>query len=423
VLPEGRSEAESVTSVDQGRACRVCGERDLWQFLDLGAMPPANALLKKDELSLVETRYPLALSHCPSCELIQLTHVVAPEALFQHYVYFSSVSTGMAQHFAALAREVAERFVPPNGLVVEMGSNDGILLHSLIGRPVRIQGVDPARNVAEAARARGVPTIADFFSVPVAGQILREQGKASAILGNNVFAHIDDLDEVMRAMQLLLADNGVVVLEFPYVVDFLQNLEFDTVYLEHLSYFGVRPLARLFRRFDFEIFDVRKQAVHGGTIRVYGRRRSSSKPLNSSVAKQEALELEEKTADRERLTRFARDVAGLRTSLCDLVRKLRADNKRVVGYTAPAKGNVLLNYCGFGPDQIDYLADATPAKQGLYSPGVKIPIRSPQHFRADRPDYALLLAWNHRDEILNAENAYRAAGGKFIIPVPQVQVI
>jgi SAM-dependent methyltransferase len=412
-----------MASANHGRACRVCGSRDLWQFLDLGSMPPANALLRTDELSHVEMRYPLAVSHCPSCELVQLTHVVAPEALFQHYVYFSSISAAMAQHFAALANEVAERFVPPNGLVVEIGSNDGILLRSLIDRPIRIQGVDPARNVAETARARGVPTIAEFFSVPVAEEILREQGKAAAILGNNVFAHIDDLDEVMRGMQLLLADDGVVVLEFPYVVDFLHNLEFDTVYHEHLSYFGVRPLKWLFRRFDFEIFDVRKQAVHGGTIRVYGRRRSSSKPVSPSVAKHDALELEEKTADPDRLTRFAHDVASLRTSLRDLVSKLRTDNKRVVGYTAPAKGNVLLNYCGFGPDQIGYLADATPAKQGLYSPGVRIPIRSPEHFRVDRPDYALLLAWNHRDEILNVERAYRAAGGKFIIPVPQVQIL
>jgi SAM-dependent methyltransferase len=386
-------------------------------------MPPANALLTAEQLALDEARYPLALSHCPSCELIQLTHVIPPEILFQHYVYFSSVSTTMAQHFAALATEVAERFVPPDGLVVEMGSNDGILLRSLIGRPLRIQGVDPARNVAEAARARGVPTIADFFSVAVAEQIVREQGKASAILGNNVFAHIDDLEEVMRGMKLLLADDGVVVLEFPYVVDFLKHLEFDTVYHEHLSYLGVRPLARLFQRFDFEIFDVRKQTVHGGTIRIYGRRRSASKPVAPSVAEHEALEVAEGTAEPERLARFARDVSALRTSLRELVGTLCSEGKRVVGYTASAKGNVLLNYCGFGADQIGYLADATPAKQGLYSPGVRIPIRSPQHFKTDHPDYALLLAWNHRDEILDVEKAYRAAGGKFIIPIPQLQII
>jgi SAM-dependent methyltransferase len=409
--------------VGRERTCRVCKEEGLWTFLDLGVQPPANGLLHERELALEEPRYPLALSLCPTCELIQLTHVVAAEGLFQHYVYFSSVSAAMTRHFAALAGEVAERFVPPDGLVVEMGSNDGILLRSLIGRPVRIQGVDPARNVAEAARAQGVPTIADFFSVSVAEQIVREQGRASVILGNNVFAHIDDLDEVMRGLQVLLADDGVVVFEFPYVVDFLEHLEFDTVYHEHRSYFGVRPVARLFRRFGFELFEARKQAVHGGTIRVYGRRVADRRPVDASVAEHEALEVAARTADRGRLERFARDVASLRTRLRDLVGKLRADGKRVVGYTAPAKGNVLLNYCGFGPEQVEYLADATVAKQGLYSPGMKIPIRSPEHFHADRPDYALLLAWNHRDEVLEAEKGYRSAGGKFIIPIPELQIV
>jgi SAM-dependent methyltransferase len=407
--------------VRQGRGCRVCGAAALEKFLDLGEMPPANALMHAEELALPEARYPLALSRCADCELIQLTHVLAPELLFQRYVYFSSVSEAMTRHFAALAHEVADRFVPANGLVVEIGSNDGILLRSLLSRPLRVLGVDPARNVAEHARSRGVPTIADFFTEALARDIRQQQGPASAMLANNVFAHIDDLDEVMRGIGTLLSEDGVLVMEFPYVVDFLEHLEFDTVYHEHLSYFGVRPLAHLFGRYAFEIVDVRRQSVHGGSIRIFARRKGVQ-PVSPAVAELDALE-RTISADPSRLAQFARDVAILRTNLISLVHELHADGKRVVGYTAPAKGNVLLNYCGFGPQHIEYLADATPAKQGLYSPGMKIPIRSPEEFRRDAPDYALLLAWNHQAEILEKEQAYRDAGGKFIIPVPRVQIV
>jgi len=386
-------------------------------------MPPANALLTEADLASPEARYPLALCQCRSCELIQLTHIVASEVLFQHYVYFSSVSEAMTRHFAALADDVATRFVPSDGLVVEIGSNDGILLRSLLGRPLRVLGVDPARNVGEQARVRGVPTVTGFFSEHIAREIRQEHGPASAILANNVLAHIDDLSEVMRGVQHLLVDDGVVVIEVPYIVDFLKHLEFDTVYHEHLSYFGVRPLTRLFERFGMEIFEIRKQSVHGGTIRVFARpRRSGTASVDVSVATYGALEQSEGTADLARLARFAQGVQGLRDELTAMVHQVRAAGQRVVGYAASAKGNVLMNYCRFGPAQLEYIIDATPVKQGLYSPGVRIPIKSPEHFRADRPDYALLLAWNHKDEILAKEQAYRAAGGKFIVPIPKVHL-
>ena len=408
----------------QGRRCRVCANPELHEFLDLGAMPPANALLQPDELELPEARFPLALSICYRCELIQVTHVVPPQTLFQRYVYFSSVSEVMTRHFGMLAREVQERFVPDNGLVVEIGSNDGVLLRALLGRPVRILGVDPARNVAEQARANGVPTIADFFSEALARDIRLQQGPASAILGNNVFAHIDDLDEVMRGINVLLADDGVVVLEFPYVVAFLEQLEFDTIYHEHLSYFGTRPLAWVFDRYGFEICERKRLAVHGGSIRVYAHRRGSRRvPVSAAVAEFGALEQQVGTAKPERLAQFARDVEQLRGELRALVTGLRETGKRIAGYTAPAKRTVLVNYCAFGSDAIEYLADATPVKQGLFCPGVRIPIRSPEYFREDHPDYALLLAWNHKDEVLKKEAAYRSSGGTFIIPLPRVEVL
>ncbi|MBI4509383.1 MAG: class I SAM-dependent methyltransferase [Deltaproteobacteria bacterium] len=407
-------------------ACGTCKARSLSPFLDLGMQPPANALLGPRELEREESRFPLVLGHCGSCGLIQLLHSVSPELLFRNYVYFSSVSGSMSKHFAAYAQEVADRFVPPGGLVVELGSNDGVLLRNLLGRPLRVLGVDPAENVAEVARERGVPTIASFFGERLADEIRAQHGAASVILANNVFAHVENLEDVMRGVDRLLDERGVFVLEVPYVVDFLGHLEFDTVYHEHLYYFGVRPLMTLFGRLGFEVFEVQRKSVHGGTIRVHVRRAGQGapkgRPIDGSVAELAALEEEEGASDPARLLRFAGDVAALREKLCSLIGELHRDKRRVVGYGAAAKGNVLLNYCGLGPDRIEYLVDATPAKQGLFSPGMRIPIKGPD-LGGDRPDYVLLLAWNHSAEIMEKEQAYRQAGGRFIVPIPRVEVV
>ncbi len=403
--------------------CRVCGGRDLHPFLDLGEQPPANAFLGRDELDRPEARYPLVIASCAACGLAQLTHVVAPDTLFRNYVYFASVSSAMADYFTSYAAEVADRFVPRDGLIVEIGSNDGVLLRTLRERPIRVLGVDPARNIAEVARAQGVPTVADFFTVGVAQSIRREHGAASAILANNVFAHIDNLDDVMEAITHLLDPQGVFVIEVPYVVDLIEKIEFDTIYHEHLSYFGVQPLTRLFDRFGFKVFDVQRQPVHGGSIRVFGQHRATGNRIETPrVRELLALETETGLTEPRRLAAFAQQVAARRDELRGLVSKLRAEGKRVVGYTAPAKGTVLLNYCQLGPDEIEYLVDATPAKQGRYCPGMRIPIVSPEHFHADRPDYALLLAWNHAKEILAREEEWRETGGKFILPTPGLEV-
>jgi SAM-dependent methyltransferase len=412
----------STPSVRERTQCRICGGGHLKLFLDLGEQPPANALLKADELNKPEAKYPLALNHCPQCDLIQTTHVVSPEVLFRNYVYFSSHSDTMAKHFAAYAADVADRFVPKDGLVVELGSNDGILLKTLLGRPLRVLGIDPARNVAEVARSRGVPTLAEFFSESLAKEVRAKEGPASAIIGNNVIAHIDDLEQVMRGVDALLDDKGVFVMEAPYVVPFLEHLEFDTVYHEHLSYFGVGPLNYLFNRFGFEVFDVRPQGVHGGSVRVFARRKNAKNaPVEASVQKH--LDLEKKVTEPKKLEAFAQSVAALKQDMLALVAKLRGEGKRVVGYTAPAKGNVLTNYCQLGPDQLDFMADATPAKQGLFNPGMHIPIKSPEFFRENKPDYAILFAWNLKDEILEKEKEWRKGGGKFIIPIPKVEVL
>lgn len=403
--------------------CRVCRGENLWEFLDLGDQPPSNALLRPAQALEHEPKYPLRVAACTDCDLIQLTHVVAPALLFPaDYVYRSSVSAAMTAHFAALAREVADRFVPKNGLVVEIGSNDGTLLRSLLGRDLRVLGVDPARNLALEATASGVPTLPEFFNAAVGEAIRREHGPASAIHANNVMAHVDDVHGVVKGVAALLAEDGVFVVEAPYAVDMLEHSEFDTIYHEHMSYVAVGPFARLFREHGLEVIEVQHQAVHGGTIRVFAAP-AGRRPVHPSVGEHLDLEKRIGLSSPETLTSFARRAANLRRTLCALVDDVRATGKRVVGYTAPAKGNVLLNYCRLGPDRIEYLADATPAKQGLLSPGMHIPIVPPDHFRADRADYAILLAWNHRAEILAKESEFRARGGKFIVPLPTFEVV
>lgn len=410
--------------VFEKKKCRVCSGSRLTTFLDLGDQAPANALLKKEELSLPEKKFPLAVMQCADCELLQLTHIVSHELLFRNYVYFSSVSQLMSKHFAAYAADVADRFIPKDGLVVELGSNDGILLKTLLGRPLRVLGVDPARNVAEIARKNGVPTISEFFNKGQAQKIRAEHGPAHAIIGNNVIAHIDDLDSVVEGFDALLADDGVFVMEAPWVVPFIEKLEFDTIYHEHVSYLGVAPLQRLLGRYGLEVFDVRDQNVHGGTIRLFAQRKGKGKrPIDASVEQHIAREHQAGTNDLKKLNEMARKVEALREEIRKEVRGIRSSGKRVVGYTAPAKGNVLTQYCTLGPEDLQYMADATPAKQGLYNPGMHIPIVAPAKLLEDNPEFAMLFAWNLRTEIVSRESEWYRKGGRFIIPLPTVERI
>lgn len=412
----------STPTVHDHTLCRACKQRGLMEFLYLGKQPPANALLSS--ASDKEEKYDLGLGSCPTCGLIQLTRIVNPNVLFKNYVYYSSISQRMTEHFARYAHDIADRFVPENGLILEIGSNDGVLLQALKGRKVRALGVDPADAVARNAQSKGIETIIDFFNEDTALKIREKYGPASAVIANNVFAHIDDLDSVLKGVNSLLSPDGIFVIETPHVVDFLERLEFDTIYHEHLSYFGVEPLGVLFGRFGFEIFDVRKQKVHGGSIRVFARHKKCVKyPVSPSVSEFLEAEKAARTKDGARLQEFSRAVEGLRSDLIDTVSRLKKEGKKIIGYGAPAKGNVLLNYCGFTANEIEYLVDDTPAKQGLYSPGVKIPIRSPAHFHSDNVDVALLLAWNHQEEILAKEQAFIKKGGRFLIPVPRVRMI
>jgi len=400
--------------------CRVCREETLYPFLDLGATPPANGFV--DTLETDEPRYPLEVAVCETCNHVQLHDTVDGESLFREYHYFSSASDPLVAHFGAYASTIESRYLEPDDFVVEIGCNDGILLNQF-GAGVRKLGVDPAENVAEAARERGLETITDFFGPAVATDIHEDYGEANAICANNVVGHIDDLHGLMTGVDTLLSPEGVFVVEVPYLLDLVSNNQFDTIYHEHISYFSVRAFQRLVGQFGMQVTDVTRMSVHGGTIRVHIQRESADASPTRMVEDLEALELAMGLDERETYDEFARATERTRRRITTLLDRLNDEDTTIVGYGAPAKGNILLNYCDIGPDTLDYLVDTTPAKQGTYSPGMNIPVREPAAFRADPPDYALLLAWNYRDAILEKEVRFRENGGRFIVPVPYVDIV
>jgi hypothetical protein len=390
-------------------------------FLDLGETPLANSFLTKERLADPEPRYPLALVFCSGCALVSLSVVVDPEVMFRDYIYVSGTSDTMPKHFADLGAEVVDRFVGANGLVVEIGSNDGTLLKVVQACRARGLGVEPATNIARIAEGAGIPTVNDFFSARLARALRAERGAARAVLANNVVAHVSEVRDLVAGVHDLLADDGVMVMEVPYLVDLLDRVEYDTVYHEHLSYFGLAPIVRLMSDAGLHVFDVKRVAVHGGSLRVYASR--DRRPAGVEVERLQALERGRQLDTLAPYEAFAERVRAQRTALVGLLRRLRGDGKRVAGYGAPAKGNTMLNYCGIDTTLLDYTVDKNPLKQGMFTPGTRLPVRSAETLLTDRPDYVLLLAWNFADEILRQQAAYREAGGRFIHPLPEPRIL
>lgn len=393
--------------------CRACGAGGLVEVLALGSMPPANALLRRAERDQPEPRFPLTLRLCEGCGMVQLGEVIPPELLFRSYLFFTSSSRRMSAHFSALLTEAAQEFVPPGGLIVEIGSNDGTGLATTQRRDVRVLGVDPARNVAVMAAARGVPTISEFFTETLAHEVARVAGQAQLVVACNVLGHINDLDDVLRGVRTLLAPGGAFVFEVPYLGEFLRRSEYDTIYHEHLSYFAVRPLAHLLNRHGLQLERVEFFPVHGGTIRGTALLGDGCSP---QVEEWIADEAEKGFARRQTYEALARQVATDRATLRQTLTELRDAGVKVAGYGAPAKGTVVLNYCGIGPDLLPFVVDSTPAKQGCFVPGTHQPILPPAALATERPDVLLLLAWNHAEEIRAREAAFLARGGRFLTP-------
>jgi hypothetical protein len=405
-------------------ACRACAGTTLQPVLDLGSTPLANALLTETDLGRPEAGYPLVLVFCADCSLLQITETVPPEILFREYVYFSSFSDTMVRHAAAIAeRLTGERQLGADSLVIEVASNDGYLLQHYKRLGVPVLGIEPARNIAKVAEDKGIPTRCDFFGQDLATLLTAEGFRADIIHGNNVMAHVADLPGFVAGLTTLLNDDGLAVLEFPYVKDMLDHVEFDTIYHEHLCYFSLTALDALFRRMGLRVVDVERLPIHGGSLRLFAT--PADGPIQASPSVQALLDEERGwgVATATAYEDFGRRVYALGESLRRTLSEWKANGKRLVAYGASAKGSTLLNVFGIGGDLLDYVVDRSTVKQGRYTPGTHLPIRSPEVLLSDRPDAVLLLTWNFADEILSQQAAYRRQGGTFIVPVPEVRLV
>jgi SAM-dependent methyltransferase len=402
-------------------ACRSCGCVGLQQVLSLGRTPLANALLTDQQLNEREQTYPLEIGFCSACSLVQLTETVAPEKIFREYPYLSGFSDTMLRHAQELSSElIASRRLGPESTVIEVASNDGYLLQYYKGAGVPVLGIEPARNIAHAAELRGIPTVCEFFDEKLADRLFRDGYQADVIHAHNVLAHVPDLNGFISGLRELLKNEGVLVVEVPYVLQMIDATEFDTVYHEHLCYFSLTALDALFARNGLIIQRVERFAIHGGTLRVYAGHGSEQ---HESVAQLLSEEESRGVSKLEFYDSFGARVERLREELLALLRKLKAEGKRIAVYGAAAKGSTLLNYCGLGRETLDYVVDRSTVKQGLYTPGSHLKIHAPEKLLEDMPDYVLLLTWNFADEILAQQSEYRARGGQFIIPIPEVKLI
>lgn len=406
--------------------CRSCGTARCEVFLDLGSTPLANSYPLPAELAArPEPTYRLAVAFCHDCALVQLTETVPPELLFGEYLYFSSFSTTMLEHAQTLARDlIATRRLGPQSLVVEVASNDGYLLRNYAAAGIPVLGIEPARNIAEVANERGVPTRNVFFGAATAADLAREGLRADVLHAHNVLAHVADLNGFVGGIATVLKPLGMALFEVPYVQDLVDTVAFDTVYHEHLCYFSVTALDALFRRHGLVLRDVVQMPIHGGSLRLQVVQRASPEAVPSAnVARLLAAEKAGGAADLATYRGFATRVDRLRLDLRTLLLDLKARGQRLAAYGAAAKGSTLLNTSGIGTELLEFVVDRSPHKQGRLMPGVHVPIDAPERLLREQPDYVLLLTWNFAAEILLQQAEYRARGGRFIVPVPSPHIL
>lgn len=405
-------------------SCHMCASSRLYPVLDLGYHPPSDAFLTSAHLQEPETRYPLRLVSCIDCGLLQIDYLVNPRILYQEdYPYESTMTETGFMHYQKMAEDVSGELGAPSGsLVVDIGSNDGLLLSGFKRVGMRVLGVDPAEPVAKKAIARGIETIIDFFDDRVAKKILHSHGQAEVITGTNVFAHLHDLASAVSGMKSMLSATGAIIIEAPYAVDLLENLEYDTIYHEHIGYLSVRPMQSYFSRFGLELFDVKKQSIHGGSLRYYvghsGARQVSTRVRDTLLAEERSGLYSQK-----RLQDFARDVHGHKQELLNILLGLKRQEKKIAGISAPAKGNTLLNFCSIDYTFLDFITEKSSLKIGRFTPGTHIPIHPDQALMSEGVQYGLILAWNFADEIMRNLYKFKDSGGKFIIPIPHPRIV
>lgn len=400
--------------------CRVCSSSRLVKILDLGKTPLANSFLKKKDLLKPYSKFPLRVYFCRKCFLVQLCDVVNPVLMFGNYHYATSASKPLVKHFRRFGAEVVKRFIKNrDDLVVEIGSNDGVLLDAIKGKCTAI-GVDPAKNITKSIKGKGVKTICKFFSNKVSKEIVKHNGHAKVVIANNVVAHINDLGDLFGGVKNLMTEDGVFMLEVHWVGNLVGGGGFDQIYHEHLSYFSLHSLSHIVESVGLKILDVKLIPIHGQSIRVYvGKTGLRAKSVTKFLTMEKKLGLNKA----ETYKVFSRKIEDNKRNLIDLLINLKKQNKKIIGYGAPAKGNTLLNYFKINNKIVDFITDTTPLKQGLYTPGTHIPISAPEKIKKDRPDYILLLSWNYADAILKKEIDLRKDGIKFIIPVPEVRIV
>lgn len=404
--------------------CRLCRSTDVEEVLTLAPTALANELVTEDERSATQQKFPLALYFCNDCSHVQLLDVVDPDRLYRNYLYVSGTSPVFRQHFDEYAGSVVDKYgIAEGSLVVDIGSNDGVLLSCFQRRGMVVQGVDPAEAIAAQATENGIDTLPEFFSPDVATRIVTERGPASLVVANNVFAHIDDLHSVLEGVSRLLGDDGFLVIEVSYLKDVLEKVLFDTIYHEHLDYHSVGPLRRFFAENGFELVDTISIPSHGGSLRAVARKKGGDYPVQESVA---AFVAEEERLGLYRASTFrafAERIDALGDELLAVMNSMKARGKTIAGFGLPAKAATLMHQFGIGPEYIDFVVDDSPMKQGLYSPGYQIPVVASDRLQSDRPDCIVILAWNFADPIIAKLDWHIEDGGTVIVPLPQLRIV
>ncbi len=406
-------------------ACRFCGAPLSHVFVDLGCQPLANSYLEPEDLGKAETFLPLCVYVCGECFLVQLPEEERPEAIFSDYAYFSSYSESWLRHAEAYAAAMVERCGLGAGhQVIEVASNDGYLLRWFAERGIPVLGIEPAGNVAAAAEAAGIPTLVKFFGAATARELAAAGTRADLLVGNNVLAHVPDLNDFVAGLKILLAPTGVLTMEFPHLLRLMAEDQFDTIYHEHYSYFSLSTVRRVFAAHGLTLFDVEELPTHGGSLRIFARHAEDvSKRIEEPVVDLLAREAADGFSHLETYRSFEERVRRVKRGLLRFLIEAREAGRSIAGYGAPAKGNTLLNYCGVRTDFLDFTVDRSPHKQGRFLPGTRIPIHGPDRLREARPDYVLILPWNLKEEIMEQMADVRSWGGRFVVAIPEVKVL